>query len=429
MPGPTSQPEPAPEAVTHASVAAAAAPRSLIGPAAALAPHAPAVLADGRPRAPAAAGPEPELSVVLPCLNEADTLATCIEKAKRGLREAGVEGEIVVADNGSTDGSREIAIAHGARLVDVAERGYGAALIAGIRAARGRWVLMGDADDSYDFLELPKFVGPLRAGAELVQGCRLPSGGGRILPGAMPPTHRWFGNPLLTFLARCWFGTPVRDVYCGMRAFDKALFERLEQACTGMEFATEMIILAAREQARTAEVPITLHPDGRIAHPPHLRTVRDGWRTLRLFLAYSPRWLYGHPARVLATCGAAGYAAIALGLVRDDRWAALLLVGASLAGLGGLQAAMFARLADAWHAGREGATAQALGTLEKNLAHGAMVVVIGLVLALRPLIAPHEGERIGEALRWIVPGATLVALGFQLVSFGFFVHLIGLRRR
>jgi glycosyltransferase involved in cell wall biosynthesis len=376
---------------------------------------------------------ELELSVVMPCLNEADTLATCIRKAQRALEMGGITGEIVVADNGSTDGSREIALALGARLVDVAERGYGSALTHGIRAARGRYVLMGDADDSYDFLELPRFVAKLREGHDLVQGCRLPAGGGTILPGAMPTSHRWIGNPMLSALARLWFQAPIRDVYCGMRAFRRDFHAELEQSCTGMEFATEMIILASRSGANIAEVPITLHPDGRIAHPPHLRTIRDGWRTLRLFLVYSPRWLYGHPARALAAIGALGYTAIAMGWIGDDRWAAFLLVLASLAGLGGFQAAMFAQLAEAWHAPASTKSSptksgQALGVLEKDLLIGGVLILLGLFLALRPLVVPYSAP-IGMTLRWIVPGMTLVALGFQLASFGFFVHLLGQRRR
>jgi glycosyltransferase involved in cell wall biosynthesis len=249
-------------------------------------------LSHGRaaPGAAVAEGPQPEVSVVLPCLDEADTVATCVEKAWRALRESGIDGEVLVADNGSRDGSPELAAAAGARVVHVAERGYGHALAAGIAAARGRWVLMGDADDSYDFGELPAFVAKLREGFELVQGCRLPSGGGTILPGAMPPAHRWIGNPFFSLLARRCFGAPVRDVYCGLRAFERELVLRLGQRCTGMEFATEMILLASRAGARMGEVAITLHPDGRRAHPPHLRTLRDGWRTLRLFLAHGARW-------------------------------------------------------------------------------------------------------------------------------------------
>ena len=228
----------------------------------------------------------------MPCLNEADTLAICIEKAQRAMREAGIEGEVIVADNGSTDGSQEIAQRLGARVVPVTEKGYGNALMGGIRAARGKFVIMGDADDSYDFLEIPKFVAKLRDGHDLVQGCRLPSGGGKVMPGAMPTLHRWWGNPMFSWLVQRMFRAPIHDVYCGLRGFTKQLYNRLDLRCTGMEFATEMIIKSSLFEVDIAEVPTTLHPDGRKAHAPHLRTFRDGWRTLRFFLMYSPRWLF-----------------------------------------------------------------------------------------------------------------------------------------
>ena len=207
-----------------------------------------------------------ELSVVMPCL-----------------------GEIIVADNGSTDGSLEIAQRNGVRVVPVAARGYGSALMGGIAAARGKFIIMGDADDSYDFLDVPRFVHKLREGYDLVQGCRLPAGGGTVLSGAMPFLHRWLGNPMFSRFARWWFHAPIHDVYCGLRGFTKTLYERLDQRCTGMEFATEMIIKASLSGARIAEVPITLHPDGRKSHSPHLNTFRDGWRTLRFFLMCTPR--------------------------------------------------------------------------------------------------------------------------------------------
>jgi glycosyltransferase involved in cell wall biosynthesis len=244
-------------------------------------------------------GDAPELSVVIPCLNEHETIGICVEKAVRAMREAGIDGEVILADNGSTDGSIDIATRAGARHVAVPAKGYGNALMGGISAARGRFVIMGDADDSYDFLEIPKFVQKLRAGSELVQGCRLPSGGGSIAPGAMPKLHRWWGNPMFSWLARRWFGAPIHDVYCGLRGFTKDLYGRLDQRCTGMEFATEMIIKASLSGAAISEVPITLHVDGRKTRAPHLKTFRDGWRTLRFFLMCSPRWLFLMPGMLL----------------------------------------------------------------------------------------------------------------------------------
>ena len=233
-----------------------------------------------------------ELSIVMPCLNEADTIENCVRIATKALADHGIVGEVVVADNGSTDGSQAIAARMGARVIAVQEKGYGSALQGGIAACRGRFVLMGDADESYDFAEAFKFVAKLREGFELVQGCRLPAGGGTVAQGAMPFTHRWIGNPGFSLMARVMFRAPIHDVYCGMRAFTKAFYETLELRCTGMEFATEMIIKSSLRKARIAEVPITLHPDGRKAHAPHLRTIRDGWRTLRFYLMYSPRWLF-----------------------------------------------------------------------------------------------------------------------------------------
>src|SRR5262250_443097 len=251
---------------------------------------------------------ELEVSVVIPCLNEADSLEACIAKAQRALGEHRISGEIIVADNGSTDGSQAIATRMGARLVHVEAKGYGNALMDGIAAARGRFVIMGDADDSYDFLQLPRFVNKLREGFNLVQGCRFPSGGGTVLPGAMPFLHRWWGNPMFSRMARGMFHTAIHDVYCGMRGFTRELYDRLDQRCTGMEFATEMIIKASLYGEKIAEVPITLHPDGRKAHKPHLKTFRDGWRTLRFFLLYSPRWLFLMPGLLLVLVGLIGYA-------------------------------------------------------------------------------------------------------------------------
>jgi glycosyltransferase involved in cell wall biosynthesis len=282
--------------------------------------------------------PSIEITVVMPCLNEAETLGICIEKAQRSFSANNISGEIVVADNGSTDGSQGIATRMGARVVNVSARGYGNALMGGIAAARGKYIIMGDADDSYDFLEIPKYLEKLRQGYELVQGCRLPSGGGRVMPGAMPFLHRWWGNPMFSLMARWWFYAPIHDVYCGLRGFTKSLYNRLNLRCTGMEFATEMIIKASLYSEKMTEVPITLHPDGRTLHPPHLKTYRDGWRTLRFFLIYSPRWLFYLPGVLLIVFGLAGYAiampGVPIGGVTFD---AHTLLFASLAILCGYQ--------------------------------------------------------------------------------------------
>ena len=382
-----------------------------------------------------------EVSVVMPCLNEADTLATCIRKARAALERAGISGEIIVADNGSTDESIEIAHREGARVVPVKVPGYGAALMGGIDAARGRYVVMGDADDSYDFGELPKFIEQLRAGHDLVQGCRLEAGGGRVLPGAMPFTHRWLGNPMFSVLARRWFRAPVTDIYCGMRGFKRELIARLDQRCTGMEFATEMVIKASLTRASIAEVPITLHPDGRRSHPPHLKTVRDGWRTLRFFLWYSPRQLFLVPGLILIALGIAGYALAMPGVrIGGMRFDAHTLLFASLAIISGYQSAFFAVFAKTF-AITEGLLPidprferfQRFVTLERGLLIGAITGGIGAVILLAAVnqwrVKGFGDLDYAETMRLVVPGVTLSVLGLQTVLGCFFLSLLGLRRR
>ena len=240
-----------------------------------------------------------EVSVVIPCLNEANSLAYCVDKAMKAFREAGLSGEVVVADNGSTDGSIQIAEERGARLIRVAERGYGAALRAGIASARGPFIIMGDADDSYDFTDVPRFVEKLREGNDMVMGNRF-SGG--IKPGAMPPLHKYFGNPGLTAILNTLFRARIGDGYCGMRGFTRSLYDRLDLRSTGMEFALEMIIKSAQIGARIAEIPIILWPDKR-GRAPHLRSFRDGWRSLRFMLLYAPNWLFLLPGSALVLAG------------------------------------------------------------------------------------------------------------------------------
>ena len=242
-----------------------------------------------------------EVSVVIPCLNEANSLGICIDKARRAFADAGLTGEVVVADNGSTDGSIEIAQSHGARVVHAIRRGYGAALHAGILASRGQYIIMGDADDSYDFLEVPQFVKQLRAGSDVVMGNRFRGG---IKPGAMPNLHRYFGNPGLTALLNLFFRVGIGDCYCGMRGFSRAVYDRLDVRSSGMEFAPELIIKAAQLGVRISEIPITLWPDKR-GRAPHLRSFRDGWRTLRFFLLYAPNWLFLLPGGSLFVLGLA----------------------------------------------------------------------------------------------------------------------------
>ena len=232
-----------------------------------------------------------ELSIVIPCLNEVETVSSCVRKAVCWLESRALCGEVVVADNGSTDGSVETSEQVGARVVRISQKGYGNALMGGIEHAHGKYLIMGDADDSYDFLQLDGFIEQLRIGCDLVQGCRLPVGGGQVMPGAMPFLHRWLGNPFFSFLARRWFGVPIHDVYCGLRGFSRDFYRQLNLQCTGMEFAVEMIVKASLMKARIGEVPITLYPDGRVDRKSHLRTFRDGWRTLCFFLSVGSKRL------------------------------------------------------------------------------------------------------------------------------------------
>ncbi len=246
----------------------------------------------------------------MPCLNEAETLATCIRKARRFLETSGVAGEVLIADNGSTDGSREIAAAEGARVVPVASRGYGAALLGGIAAARGRFVIMGDADDSYDFVNLMPFLEKLRGGADIVIGNRFRGG---IAPGAMPFLHRYLGNPLLSFLGRLFFRMKIGDFHCGLRGFERERISKMGLRSTGMEFASEMLVRASLSDYRIVEVPTTLSKDGR-SRPPHLRTWSDGWRHLRFLLMFSPTWLFLYPGLILLAFGIIGTATLLPGM-------------------------------------------------------------------------------------------------------------------
>ena len=382
-----------------------------------------------------------EVSVVIPCLNEADTLGVCVEKAVKSLRSEGIAGEVIVADNGSTDGSVEIAKAGGARVVPVPQKGYGSALMGGIAAARGKYIIMGDADDSYDFLELPRIVEKLREGYDLVQGCRLPLGGGIVMPGAMPMLHRWWGNPMFTWLSRWWFRVPVNDIYSGFRGFSKELYGRIDQRCTGMEFATEMIIKASLYGFKITQVPITLHPDGRKAHAPHLRTFRDGWRTLRFYMLYTPRWLFIVPGLLLMGFGALGYAVALPGLTFNGvTFDAHTLVFSSLFFLAGFQVAQFGVFTKVF-AIREGLLPEdrrlerwlKILKLERGLLISLAALAAGLcllALAINRWRLAHFGALdYAETMRLVVPGATLTTLAVQTFFSSFAISLLTFGRR
>ena len=381
-----------------------------------------------------------ELSIVMPCLNEAATVARCIEKAKLGLQRAGVPGEIIIADNGSTDGSQAIAKNLGARVVPVKEKGYGGALRGGIRAALGKWIIMADADDSYDFSDITGFVKKFQEGFDLVMGCRLPVGGGSILPGAMPWKNRWLGNPVLSFIGRFFFKCPAHDFHCGMRGFTRAAFEKMELQTTGMEFASEMVIKATLRKFKISEVPITLHPDGR-SRPPHLKPWRDGWRHLRFMLIYSPRWLFLAPGLLLSALGIIFAAALS---VNDIKISGVQLnVGtlmmAGMAVVVGFQLVTFAFFTRVF-AVAEGLLPEdprltrvfKIFTLEKGIAAGLVVFLAGTILFLRALWLwkqAHFGllPSTEENLRRLIPAATLMILGIQGIFSSFFMSVLGLK--
>ncbi|HEY8655380.1 MAG TPA: glycosyltransferase family 2 protein [Candidatus Limnocylindria bacterium] len=373
---------------------------------------------------------ELELTILMPCLNEAATVAACVDAARAAIRDLGVTGEVLVADNGSTDGSPAIAMEHGARVLPVPERGYGAALLAGIDGARGRYVVMGDADLSYDFGEAGRFLEKLREGYDLVMGNRFQ---GAIEQGAMPPLHRYLGNPVLSGLGRLFFGSPVGDFHSGLRGFRRDRVIELRLRTTGMEFASEMIVRASLAKLRIAEVPATLRPDRR-GRPPHLRTWRDGWRHLRFLLLYSPRWLFLYPGALLALIGLTG-SAILLPTPRVHT-----LVYASMLVVVGFQTMLFAAYTKIF-AISEGLLPEdrrlrslfKVATLELGLALGALLILGGVAGSLVAL-AVWERTSFGAldpaalTMRLVIVSSSALALGIQMILASFFFSILGLRR-
>jgi len=377
-----------------------------------------------------------ELTILMPCLNEALTLPICIKKALGFLRSAGVDGEVLIADNGSTDGSRQIARDCGARVVPVAAKGYGNALIGGIKAARGRYVIMGDADDSYDFTALQPFLDELRKGHDLVMGNRFRGG---IKPGAMPPLHRYLGNPVLTAIGRLFFGSPSGDFHCGLRGFSRDAMLRLGLTMSGMEFASEMVVKATIRGLRITEVPTTLSPDGR-DRPPHLRSWRDGWRHLRFLLLFSPRWLFLYPGIAAFLAGLLGFLVI---LPEPLRWGGITLDVHTLAFSGaainvGFQAMLFWLSAKSF-AIREGLLLpdpllerfRGIVTLEIGLIFGGLSLLLGLACSAAALggwveasFGPLQPQ---QMMRLVIPSATLIVLGIQSINGSFFLSVLNLR--
>lgn len=365
-----------------------------------------------------------ELTILMPCLNEAETLAICIDKAQAYLQKSGVRGEVLIADNGSTDGSIEIAQQHGARVVHVPIRGYGAALSHGIANARGKFVIMGDSDDSYDFSKLDPFVAKLREGNDLVMGNRFKGG---IAPGAMPFLHKYLGNPVLSFIGRLFFSIPVRDFHCGLRGFNRDRILALNLHTTGMEFASEMVVRSALAKYAITEVPTTLAKDGR-SRPPHLRTWRDGWRHLRFLLLYSPRWLFFYPGLITFVIGAVLTFALLPGPVTVARGITLdvhSIIAGCITMLIGTQCISFALVARRYAAARgllpdEYALKRYISplTLERLLIVAGLLLVAGLVGVVRCIIVWGDVGfgplRYGELIRMLVVSGTAVALGMQI---------------
>ena len=380
----------------------------------------------------------PELSVVMPCLNESRTLAVCIKKAQAAMARLRIPGEVIVADNGSTDGSQSIAEGLGARVTPVKERGYGSALRGGIAAARGKFVIMGDSDDSYDFTQIGDFVAKLNEGYDLVMGNRHTGG---IRPGAMPFLHRYLGNPVLSGIGRLFFGCPVGDFQCGLRGFRKDAIDRLELRTTGMEFSTEMVVKATLFGLRIAEIPAVLSPDGR-GRPPHLRTWRDGWRYLRFLLLYSPRWLFLYPGIATFALGAAIVLWLlpgprAVGSVVFDYQTLLFGAMAILIGFQSVHFAAFTKIfAISEHLLPEDPrlnrifryvkleTGLILGTL--LILAGAAAWALGLSYWQRHSFGPLDPDK---SLRIVIPGLVSLVLGIQIVLSSFFISVLGLRRR
>jgi glycosyltransferase involved in cell wall biosynthesis len=379
---------------------------------------------------------EVTLSILLPCLNEARTLGTCIAKAKRYLARQNFTGEIVVADNGSIDGSQDIAESLGARVVSVSDRGYGSALKAGIKAARGKYIIMGDSDDSYDFESLDGFVEQLEAGYDLVCGNRFIGG---IRNGAMPPLHRYFGNPLLTAIGRLLFKSPVNDFYCGLRGFRRDAILQLGLTAPGMEFALEMVVKSTIAHLRITEVPTMLHPDGR-DRPPHLRSWRDGWRSLRFYLLLSPEGLFLYPGLALAALSGTVslvlfFTNIRLGSVAFAQHTLIVTCTLTVVGIQSVFFWTFAKsvaiqkqllLPDAVFR-----TVRRLFNLERCLVGGGLLVLSGLAIAAYGLFywynlsfGPVEGDSL---IRIVCAASILISIGFQLIFSAFFMLLLDQR--
>ena len=379
-----------------------------------------------------------ELTIIMPCLNEAETLAACIDKAIAYLKRSGIAGEVLIADNGSTDGSKAIALAHGARLVEVPLKGYGAALMGGIDSALGRYIIIGDSDGSYDFSALDPFVAKLRQGFELVMGNRFKGG---IAAGAMPPLHRYLGNPALTGLGKLFFNSPLGDFHCGLRGFNSDAIRRLNLKTTGMEFASEMIVKATLYRLRIAEVQTTLSPDGR-SRPPHLRSWRDGWRHLRFMLIFSPRWLFLYPGLLLMALGLLVMVWLmpgqrVVGGVGLDIHTLLYAAAAVIIGLQAVFFAVFSKLfaigIKLFPADRKIRWLMDQWTLERGLLIGFILVLLGIFGSVDAVMGwshEHFGALSPSAtMRIVIPAITGLITGLQIILGSFFISMLRLAHK
>lgn len=378
-----------------------------------------------------------ELSVVMPCLNEAETLAICIKKAQGFFEREKINGEVIIADNGSTDRSQHIAKSLSATVVNVSQKGYGSALRGGIEAANGKYIIMGDADDSYDFNQLMPYLSKLREGNDLVMGNRFKGG---IKKGAMPFLHKYLGNPVLSFIGRLFFKSNIGDFHCGLRGFSKKAYHTMELKTTGMEFASEMIVKASLKNLRIDEVPTILSPDGR-SRPPHLNTWRDGWRHLRFLLLYSPNWLFFIPGALLMALGLITSTLLVFGpvTIRTITFDVHTLLYTSGLVLIGFQLILFYGLTKVFTVENELLPKSKkydrlfkFINLEKGLIVGLALVIVGVVLSILAY-ADWQAISFGDientsVLRRVIPAVTLMLLGVQIILFSLFFSILGLKK-
>ena len=379
------------------------------------------------------------ISVVMPCLNEEETIGNCINKAFLSIEENGLPGEVIVADNGSTDRSIQIAESFGAKVIHVTQKGYGNALRGGIDAAHGKWIIMGDSDDSYDFSLLSPFIDKLQQGYDLVMGCRMPYGGGKIMPGAMPWKHRWIGNPILSFIGRVFFDCPITDFHCGLRAFTKEAYQKMNLKMTGMEFASELVVKATMSNMRITEVPITLRKDGR-SRPPHLRSWRDGWRHLRFMLLFSPKWLFFWPGVFLLAAGLLLFFPLTTGPIKigDIQFDTNTLLVSSFMIATGFQVTFFGIFVR-WYGFIHGILPESTNlsklmrffSLESGLMAGVLMAATGFLFLLWAVLK-WKGAGFGpmsypDSLRLVIPAVTLMTLGIQTIFSSFLISVLDLK--